>query len=325
MHIALLELRRGTAAMTDLVGRRLGDFEVLGELGRGGMGVVYEARQLSLNRTVALKVLSGSLGLSERAVERFRREAEAAARLHHTNIVPVHATGEEGGTHYYAMEWVQGPSLDKVIRWLREAPPGETGEAEPTASTTAPPVECGGPSGAVATLPCPPGPPREGAPPPPGSLPAPGTGGAYFDAVARLIAEVADALDHAHRQGVIHRDIKPSNLLLAPDGRLSLNDFGLARLLEEPGMTATGECVGTPLYMSPEQVAAGRAPLDHRTDIYSLGATLYELLTLRPPFAADRRDQLLAMVVLQEPTPPREVNPRVPRDRAEEYTTDLQT
>ena len=166
MHIALLELRRGTAAMTDLVGRRLGDFEVLGELGRGGMGVVYEARQLSLNRTVALKVLSGSLGLTARAVERFRREAEAAARLHHSNIVPVHATGEEGGTHYYAMERVEGPSLDKVIRWLREAPPGEAVAAEPMPSTVAPSGERGGPSDAMATIPCPPGPPRQGMPPP---------------------------------------------------------------------------------------------------------------------------------------------------------------
>src|SRR5262249_20295821 len=174
------------------------------------------------------------------------------------------------------------------IRWLREAPPGEAVAAEPMPSTVAPSGERGGPSDAMATIPCPPGPPRQGMPPPAGSLPPPAAGGAYFDAVARLIAEVADALDYAHQQGVIHRDIKPSNLLLSPGGRLSLNDFGLARLLEQPGMTVTGECVGTPLYMSPEQIAAGRAPLDHRTDIYSLGAPRYEVLTLRPPFPADR-------------------------------------
>ncbi len=294
--------------------RRLGDFEILGELGRGGMGVVYEARQLSLNRLVALKVLSDSLGLTPRAVERFRREAEAAARLHHTNIVPVHATGEEGGSHYYAMERVDGPSLDKVIRWLREAPTGDTAAAEPTPSTIAPPGESAGPADPMATIPCPSGPRREGTPPPPGSLPAPATGAAYFDAVARLIAEVADALDYAHQQGVIHRDIKPSNLLVSPQGRLSLNDFGLARLLEQPGMTMTGECVGTPLYMSPEQVAAGRAPLDHRTDIYSLGATLYELLTLRPPFPGGSRDQVMAQVIHQEPVSPRRLDRRVPVD-----------
>src|SRR5262249_59832763 len=116
-------------------------------------------------------------------------------------------------------------------------------------------------------------------------------GGDYFDRVARLIAEVADGLEYAHERGVVHRDVKPSNLLLSPEGRLSINDFGLARLLEQPGMTMTGEFVGTPVYMSPEQITAGRVPLDQRTDVYSLGATLYELLTLRPPFTGPRPDQ----------------------------------
>ena len=129
-----------------------------------------------------------------------------------------------------------------------------------------------------------------------------------------MIAEVADALEYAHQQGVIHRDIKPSNLLLSPAGRLSVNDFGLARMLEQPGMTITGEFVGTPMYMSPEQITAGRIPLDHRTDIYSLGATLYELLTLQPPFAAERRDQVLAQIIQKDPTPPRKVNGKVPVD-----------
>src|SRR5260370_29578485 len=117
-----------------------------------------------------------------------------------------------------------------------------------------------------------------------------GSGSPYFDTVARMIAEVADALDYAHHEGVIHRDMKPSNLLLSPAGRLSVNDFGLARVLEQPGMTLSGEFVGTPAYMSPEQITAGRIPLDHRTDIYSLGATLSELLTLSPPFTGERRD-----------------------------------
>ncbi len=129
-----------------------------------------------------------------------------------------------------------------------------------------------------------------------------------------MIADVADALHHAHQSGVTHRDIKPSNLLLSADGRLSVTDFGLARMLEEPGMTVTGEFVGTPAYMSPEQITAGRIPVDHRTDIYSLGATLYELLTLRPPFTAEGRDRLLALVIQKEPATPRSVNPKVPRD-----------
>jgi hypothetical protein len=274
--------------------QRLGDFEIVRELGRGGMGVVYEARQLSLNRPVALKVLAPGLGLTPRAVERFRREAEAAAKLHHTNIVPVYATGEQDNFHFYAMELIAGPSLDHVLNSLRG--PG-------AAATTAPELAATGPYAA-------------GDPPPaasgPGSLS--GSGGEYFDAVARRTAEVADALDYAHRQGVIHRDVKPSNLLLAPDGRLSLNDFGLARVLEQPGMTVTGEFVGTPAYMSPEQVTSGHVPLDHRTDIYSLGATLYEMLTLRPPFAGQRRDQVLAQIIQKDPTPPRKLNKRVPRD-----------
>jgi serine/threonine protein kinase len=298
--------------MADLVGARLGDFELVRELGRGGMGVVYEARQRSLNRRVALKVLSGGLGLTPAAVQRFRREAEAAAKLHHTNIVPVYAIGEEGGAHFYAMELIDGPSLDHVIRQLRRAAP-------PGATTRTGGVGTGGADGAPpapldATGPYVESGPAPAAAPAGLSSSALGSGGAYFDTVARLVAEVADALDYAHREGVVHRDVKPSNLLLSPAGRLSLNDFGLARLLEQPGVTMTGEFVGTPAYMSPEQIAAGRTPLDRRTDVYSLGATLYELLALRPPFAGDRRDQVLAQILHKDPVPPRRVNRRVPVD-----------
>src|SRR5262245_64755562 len=168
------------------------------------------------------------------------------------------------------MELIDGPSLDRVPLRLRQArgdgpPPGATTPSAAGQARTAPYVEGGAAAGAAGEL----------------AASALSSGGAYFDAVARMIAEVADALEHAHRQGVIHRDVKPGNLLLSPDGRLSLNDFGLARMLEQPGMTMTGEFVGTPAYMSPEQIAAGRTPVDHRTDIYSLGATLYELLTLQ--------------------------------------------
>ena len=129
-----------------------------------------------------------------------------------------------------------------------------------------------------------------------------------------MIAEVADALDHAHENGVIHRDIKPANLLLSPDGRLSVSDFGLARMLEQPGMTLSGEFVGSPLYMSPEQITAGRVPLDHRTDIYSLGATLYELLTFEPPFPGTSRDEVLANIIQKEPVPPRRHNRKISVD-----------
>src|SRR5262245_12933848 len=284
-------------------GQRLGDFEIIREVGRGGMGVVFEARQVSLNRRVALKVLGPGLGLTPHAVQRFRREAQAAARLHHTNIVPVYATGEQDGTHFYAMELVEGPSLNHVLRQLRQAPGTEPeGAGDPTpsgSSLTGPYVEGLGTSATSASG---------------GSSVQLSAGGRYFDSAARMVAEVADALEYAHAHGVVHRDIKPANLLLSPDGRLSVNDFGLARVLEEPGVTMTGEFVGTPAYMSPEQITAGRTPLDHRTDIYSLGATLYELLTLRPPFAGERRDEVLAQILHKEPVPPRRLNRKVPVD-----------
>jgi serine/threonine protein kinase len=280
----------------------LGDFEIVRELGRGGMGIVYEARQASLNRQVALKILSATLGLNPRAVQRFHLEAEAAAKLHHSNIVPVYATGEHNGTHFYAMELIQGPSLDHVIKEMRRqsaAAPASPQSQEPPA----PDLANTGPYIETTTSPL-----TEGQS---SSL---GSGGGYFDRVARMIADVADALEHAHNKGVIHRDIKPSNLLLSPDGRLSINDFGLARMLEQPGLTMTGEFLGTPAYMAPEQIAAGRVPVDHRIDIYSLGATLYELLTLRAPFTGERRDQVLAQIMSKEPRPPRKLNKAVPRD-----------
>jgi serine/threonine protein kinase len=287
--------------------QRLGDFVIGREIGRGGMGVVYEALQTSLNRKVALKVLSSTIGLTSKAVQRFHREAEAAAKLHHTNIVPIYATGEENGTHFYAMELIEGPSLDQVIRQLRQSPAGMPAPAtHPEGSAESAPLEATGPH--VVS----PSPSSAGSGLSSSSLSSGSS--SYFDTVARMIAEVADALDYAHREGVIHRDVKPANLLLSPSGRLSVNDFGLARMLEQPGMTITGEMVGTPRYMSPEQITAGRIPLDHRTDIYSLGATLYELLTLQPPFTAEQRDQLLAQIIQKEPQRPRKVNPRVPVD-----------
>jgi serine/threonine protein kinase len=289
--------------------QRLGDFEIIREIGRGGMGVVFEARQISLNRKVALKVLS-RIGLNDKSVQRFRREAEAAGRLHHTNIVPVYAVGDEAGTHFYAMELIEGPSLDRVIRHLREPEkePELSKQADSPASlvATGPYVEESSSSSVTASS-------------------GLSSGSHYFDTVARLIAEVADGLEYAHRQGVIHRDIKPSNLLLSStiisetDGslqgnRLSINDFGLARVLEQPGVTMTGEFVGTPAYMSPEQVTAGRTPLDHRTDIYSLGATLYELLTLQRPFTGANREKVLAGIIHKEPKAPRKLNHKVPVD-----------
>lgn len=337
---------------------KLGDFEVLRELGRGGMGIVYEARQVSLNRKVALKVLSGGLGLTGQAVIRFRREAAAAAKLHHTNIVPIYATGESDGMHYYAMELIEGPSLDKVIKQMRarQGSRVERKDRRPDAARrersrrgeVAAQFQI---SNLASEIPS--APPNTGADDGTDELAATvmesrrstldarlstasvsetttslGSGSGCFDTVARMMAEVADALDYAHKQGVIHRDIKPSNLLLSQSttcplsggvrgglaGRLSINDFGLARVLEEPGMTITGEFLGSPSYMSPEQITAGRIPLDHRTDIFSLGVVLYELLTFQPPFTGSSRDQILAQIVQKEPKPPRSLNRNTPVD-----------
>jgi tetratricopeptide (TPR) repeat protein len=280
--------------MSDHAKRQLGEFELLRELGRGGMGVVYEAVQTSLGRRVALKVLAEGLGLTPAAVERFRREAATAARLHHTNIVPVYATGISGDTLFYAMELIDGPSLDRVLLGLRNSQQRATPNASGQTVAYAEPSPVAAASGlSVSSL---------------------SSGAQYFDTVARMIAGVADALDYAHRQGVLHRDIKPANLLLSAAGRLSLNDFGLARLLEEPGMTLTGEFLGTPAYASPEQITGGRVPIDQRTDVYSLGATLYELLTLRPPFVGASRDQVLAQILQKDPVPPRRWNAKIPID-----------
>ncbi|MBN2563809.1 MAG: protein kinase [Phycisphaerae bacterium] len=276
-------------------GRVLGDFEILGEIGHGGMGIVYRARQVSLNRVVALKVLPGTVCQSKKAIARFTKEAQAAARLHHTNIVPVYAQGDHEGHFYYAMELIDGKGLDRA---LQENPsmivPRWTG------STT-----------------------RTGVPQPADSVrrtlgPEPdaaaGSLRADYHRLALLVAGVAEGLEHAHQQGVVHRDIKPQNLLLGADGQLHIVDFGLARLLDEPSVTVTGEMLGTPAYMSPEQVSADRKKIDHRTDIYSLGVTFYELLARRRPFLGASREQIIARICTDEPRPPRKWRADIPVD-----------
>lgn len=266
-----LEARDPTA----LVGLEIGDFEIVREIGRGGMGTVFQARQKSLNRIVALKVLSSGLGLTQSAVLRFQREAQAAAKLHHDNIVPIHAQGESNGVYYYAMELIRGENLNDVISRAR----GEVIE-----SSTSHPAQ----SGKLPTTP------------------------AQFEKIARLIAAVADAIDYAHRQGIIHRDVKPHNLILSDDERIYVSDFGLARVLEQPGVTTTGEFVGSPLYMSPEQIVGGRRKVDKRTDIYSLGATLYEWLTLSPPYPGETREQVISKVITSEAAAACSLNPHIP-------------
>ncbi|MHC4098902.1 MAG: protein kinase domain-containing protein, partial [Planctomycetota bacterium] len=283
---------------------QIGDFRIEKRLGTGGMGIVYQAVQVSLNRRVALKVLPPGLTLNqETAVERFHREAQAAAKLHHTNIVAIYAEGEENGTCYYAMEMIEGQSLDQIIDDFRAAN-GDNSAPEDFIS-----MENGGTcdepespdavkSNTQTAL----------------SLSRGGSLQRHFDTIARLIADVADALDYAHSKGIIHRDVKPSNLMLGKDGRLSLMDFGVARMLEDQGITITGSFIGTPHYMSPEQIRGGPNKLNHRTDIYSLGVTLYELLTLKLPFAGDNQEQIITQILGREPRRPRQLDDRIPVD-----------
>lgn len=295
-------------------GSQLGDFLIEQQLGAGGMGVVYLARQISLNRTVALKVLPQFMSTSQTARARFRREIEATAQLHHQNIVSVHATGEEGGRLFYAMELIDGPTLSDYLKNLKSSPIPELQAVDAVQLDSKTGMEVGrttvfapakGESGEK----------EEFERDVPVALRLhPQCDGDYFDQVAMALFEVADGLFYAHNKEIIHRDVKPSNLLIGSTGRLHLSDFGLARLSQEPSLTRTGECVGTPLYMAPEQVSAGDDPVDHRVDVYAMGATLYELLTLRPPFIAESREKVLAQITSKEPIPPRRLNRRVPRD-----------
>ena len=310
----------------------LGDYRIGPEIGRGGMGVVYEARQISLSRRVALKVLPFASALDPKQLQRFKNESMAAAHLHHPNIVPVHAVGCERGVHYYAMQFIDGQPLAALIEELRRierrdgaAPARPESEAFAMAEAltagrlggTATGPDAGQataihdpdeviPAAAVAT-------------PPTAAAPPPSTGSstrdrAFFQTVARLGMQAAEALEHAHEQGVLHRDVKPANLLVDGRGKLWVTDFGLARLQGDAGLTMTGDLLGTLRYMSPEQALAQRGGVDHRTDIYSLGVTLYELLTLSPVYPGRDRQEVLRRIAFEEPRPPRRLNPSIPVD-----------
>jgi serine/threonine protein kinase/WD40 repeat protein/tetratricopeptide (TPR) repeat protein len=274
----------------------LGDFRIVREVGRGGMGVVYEAEQVSLNRRVALKILPLAATMDPRQLERFRHEARAAALLHHAHIVPVHGVGCERGVHYYAMQLIEGCSLAAVIDELRGTEPGRNEAADgPTGSYAARHDVPTRPRAALNTIPL-----RRGR--------------AHFRRVAELVAQAADALEYAHARGVVHRDVKPANLLLDTAGNVWVTDFGLARLGEGPGLTVSGDLLGTLRYMSPEQALAKHGLVDHRTDIYSLGATLYELLTLRPAMEGGSKQEILHRLAFEEPVAPRKLDRSVPAD-----------
>ena len=306
----------------------LGDFRIVREVGRGGMGVVYEAEQISLGRRVALKVLPFAAALDGRQLQRFKNEAQAAAGLHHTNIVPVHAVGCERGVHYYAMQFIEGQTLAALIRQLRQRDGLElAAPAEAAASPSEAILEATGPYVSAATA--------DTASQPAATLATERSSRnpAFFRTVAQLGMQAAEALEHAHQLGVAHRDIKPANLLVDGRGNLWIADFGLAHCQSQAGLTMTGDLVGTLRYMSPEQALAQRGGVDHRTDIYSLGVSLYELLTLEPAFPGRDRQELLRQLAFEEPRPPRRLNAAIPaeleiivlkaigKDPAERYAT----
>jgi serine/threonine-protein kinase len=243
---------RAARIMTDF-----GDYELLEEIGRGGQGVVYRARQKSLNRTIALKVIGLGHWATEAHLKRFRREAEAAASLDHSGIVPIYEVGERDGSCYFSMKLVEGGQLDEVVK--REPMPVRR--------------------------------------------------------AVELIAKLARTVHYAHEHGILHRDIKPGNILLDQKGEPHLTDFGLARLVEtESTVTRTMEVLGTPSYMAPEQAVGNNAAVSHATDVYGLGAVLYQLLTAHPPFSGGTTYETIKLLLDTEPRQPRLLNPKVDRD-----------
>ncbi len=236
--------------------RDFAGFELQEEIGRGGMGVVYKARQKDLDRTVAVKMILDSYLASEEHIRRFHEEAKAAARVQHSNIVHIHEVGQCNDQHYFVMEYIDGVSLAQKVAH---------GPIDPEHS-------------------------------------------------ALLVQRIARAVDHLHRQGIIHRDLKPSNILIDQDGEPHVTDFGLAKVSRSEGQaTATGLIIGTPSYMAPEQAAGNSELLGPRSDIYSLGAILFELLTGRPPFQEERPLDTIMKVLSGEPPLPRSLNGKVPR------------
>jgi serine/threonine protein kinase len=276
----------------------LGDFQIVREVGRGGMGVVYEAEQISLGRRVALKVLPFAAALDPRQLQRFKNEARAAASLRHEHIVAIHAVGCERGIHFIAMEFIDGPTLARVICDVHPPAGAEAGPDEATGDSQ--PASGGG----------------DPLTPPVAGLSTEGgkRGREFHRAAARLIAEAAAALEYAHSMGVVHRDVKPGNLLLDAAGKLWVTDFGLARFDAGTSLTATGDLVGTLRYMAPEQALAKHGLVDHRADVYALGATLYELLTGRPAVDGADRQEILRKIAFEEPAAPRKLDRGIPAD-----------
>jgi WD40 repeat protein/serine/threonine protein kinase len=327
--------------------KQLGDYRILREIGRGGMGIVYEAEQVSLGRHVALKVLPPQLLPNTKQQQRFEREARSAARLHHTNIVPIFGVGQEGGLHYYVMQFIHGLGLDAVVDELRrlrqakgalDSPPVAEELRVPCHDLSAEAVARSlltgvfeRPNGVMPDkvkrsredLPgqrvtpggCSPETPISSA----SSIVLPGKSGdrqpskgqTYWHSVAHVGVQVAGALAYAHQQGVLHRDIKPANLLLDTQGTVWVTDFGLAKVQDQQNLTHTGDMVGTLRYMAPE---AFNGKADARSEVYALGLTLYEMLALRPAFDEKDRNQLVKQVTTSEPSRLDKLNRAIPQD-----------
>ena len=333
------ELRNQRTVLGTVRLKRLGDFRILREIGRGGMGIVYEAQQESLRRRVAVKVLPKSALLDAKHLKRFQREARTAAGLHHTNIVPVFGVGQQDDFQYYVMQYIEGVGLDRMLTRLERlgkiadgdqwgcivrdlldadshASDARTNETEGHKTLAFTPAE----AALQPTKPVlhevtaavdPPNVFKDEVPKPVAERTDARGFSSYWNYVAQIGVQVADALEYAHNKGVLHRDIKPANLIVDVQGIVWVADFGLAKALEQEHLSRTGDIMGTPAYMAPEQVQ-GRA--DCRSDLYSLGLTLYELLTLRSAFPQGDRALLLKRMATEEPTQPRQICPEIPRD-----------
>lgn len=309
--------------------RDLGEFQLLDEVGRGGMGVVYAARQVPLRREVALKVLPSQFSALPDVVARFRREATTAARLDHPGIVEIYTVGESGGTYFFAMELLRGAPLDAILQQLafvrddeRDRTAGASAAIRGDALAKAARAADSGLVDENLT-----GDGRSRSPDNAGTTPATSSAAdagvsdapyatlksrTHVEAACSLAVQIADALAYAHEHGVIHRDVKPSNVIVRRDGRAVLTDFGLARDIDLPALSRTGAFAGTPYYVSPEQAAA--RPVDARTDVFSLGVTLFEMVLLRRPFEGESTQEVLGKIASEDAPAPRTLDPSVPRD-----------
>lgn len=271
----------------------LSEFEIVRQIGQGGMGTVFLTRQASLDREVALKVISDLNGTRRKALDRFKRETKILAKISHPNIVQIYEVGQQGSYSYFAMEYIDGTSLDKIIASIRNT--GSDEKASEVLQRCLEAKYCISPNKVSED--------NDNAE----------IDKDYIIAVSKIIIDIASALTYAHNKGILHRDIKPSNILIDSTGKVKLVDFGLAKSEAQQSITITGEFFGTPSYISPEQI---RRPdeIDCRTDIYSLGATFYECLTLHPPFEGETIDETLTKVLSGEAVPPRKYCFKLPTD-----------